>query len=117
MSQTPSPLGKTGEVEIIKVFTAKTWADTNEGRGPQYDRTFHETEKGAKFGTIGIGIMGGDGTLGERFAVRFEDGTLMLLDEGQPIITLENEELLESNIRKKALSKLSVAERQALGLT
>lgn len=116
MSKLASPLGKSGEVEVITIFTARTNTELNEGRGQQYDRTFHETERGAKLGTVGIGVMGGDGEVGDRLAVRFSDGTLLLLDAGQPVIELQNENVLEQDIRRKALSKLSVAEREALGV-
>ena len=116
MSRTDDLLGKSGEAEIVSLFTARTNTDTEEGRGQQYDKTFHETERGAKLGTVRIGVMGTDGTVGERLAVRFSDGTLLLLVEPDPRIILTDEASLDQDVRKTALSKLTEAERAALGV-
>lgn len=109
-------VGKKGAAELIRVFAAVTNTDTQEGRGDKVDHSYYATERGAQLGGIGIGVMDSDGTVESRIAVRFEDGQLFLLNQERGQIELGNEEQLAQDVRAKALSKLSPAERRALNL-
>lgn len=72
-------IGFKGKAEIVRIFAAVTNIDLNEGRGENIDDAYYFIERDALVGAIGIGVMGGDGEVEERFAVRFDNGTYFLL--------------------------------------
>ena len=87
-SRKPPPIGKRGEAEVVTVFAVviKSYCDGDT------DNSYYKTRERAESRAIGIeevgGIGGGfrDGEVEERLAIRFEDGTYILLDQNTPSI-------------------------------
>lgn len=105
--------GLAGPATILEVWAAIAPHDTEEGKGDWYDKTYHATEAGARLGASGIGVMGTEGKVEPRLAVKFNGGQLLLVDGP---ITLADDEQLGTDVRRRALAKLTPVERIALGL-
>ncbi len=108
-------IGLRGHAIVIQIYAAVTNSDTQGGMGHNVDHSYYETARGALLGSIGIGVMGNDGTVEPRPAVKFDDGTILLLTSTS-IITLGDEEKLAQDARTTALAKLTLAERSALNI-
>lgn len=107
-------VGMTGTFEIIELFAAVTNSDTAEGRGHAVDKSYHLSRDGALIGAARIGVMGNDGAVEERTAIRLNDEMLILLT-GEPI-AIADETAMRERVRKEGMEKLSAAQRAALGI-
>jgi len=97
--------------EVIKLFAATRNEDLQEGRGARIDHSYHLTEHEALIASSKIDVMGTDGKVEKRIALRLSDGQYLLLPK--PITVSENPEA-EAGLRKQALAKLTPAEIAAL---
>jgi hypothetical protein len=97
--------------EVVTVYVATCNEDGTEGRGATIDHSYHLTKHAALIATAGIGVMGSDGDLEERLALKLEDGRFALLPD---IFQISDNVEKEAELRKEALKKLSPAELAAL---
>jgi hypothetical protein len=117
-------LGMKGQAEVVTIFAMVANTDTMEGRGNNIDHSYHATEAGALEAGRGKGQVGGDAEAEPRLAVRFPAGEYLLLAEPRtfptedaPLITVNvMTEAQEDEIRRRAIAKLSVAEKAVLGI-
>lgn len=105
-------VGETLSGQIVRVFVAVSPQDRDEGRGPLVDRSYHLSEKDATIATKGIGVMGSDGQVVPRQAVRLGGEEYILLPDVS--FTIDTDPAAEAKLREQALKKLSPAERAAL---
>jgi hypothetical protein len=78
-------IGGKGEVEVIEIFAAVSNTELNDGSGDKIDLTYHPTKQEARTAAIGVGVMGCNGDVEPRLAVRFKDGTILLLAQREEI--------------------------------
>ncbi len=121
---------KSGPAHIVEIWAAVTNTERQEGRGQSIDHSYYLTEEQATIGSVGIGVMGGEGKAEKRYAVEFGDGTIFLLAvegfalpaEGAPVVNLidiDVDKVTKERLdgaRKRALSKLNASDRLVLGL-
>lgn len=97
---------------VIVIYAAVANKDDIEGRGQTVDQSYHRTQHDALLGASGIGVMGGDGEVRPRFALQLLDGTVVLLPEF--VVRFSDGSEKAARLRRKALDKLSPAEKAAL---
>lgn len=103
-------VGIRGEAEVVKVFTTKTQHNTEGYHWWKF--TYHPTRKAAELQIEAYPNTNPE--IGERVAVKFEDGTILLLvpephmdSDEPPCITLVDEAELEEQIRSCTLDAMS----------
>ena len=74
---------------------------------------WYSAEQAAKKAAQGIGWYGGEGRVLKKPTLTV-DGRTYLLEQAEPIVVVDTDERIEE-LRKAALSKLTKAERVALG--
>lgn len=97
--------------EVVGIWTATCNEDSMEGRGKTVDNSYHYTKHDALIATKGIGVMGGDGEVRPRKAVKLSDGRYFLAPK---MIVITKDPEAAAKLREQALAKLSPAERAAL---
>lgn len=88
--------------EVVRVYVAVCGAVVH---------SYHLTNHAVEAAISGIGIMGIDGKIECRLALRFSDGKYTFLPE---FFTISDTAETEAELRKRALSKLTPAEKIAL---
>lgn len=104
---------------VVEIYAATRNEELNEGRGQTIDNSYHTSRRSALVACRGIDVMGSDGQVSERLALKSDDGRYFLLkNNNKPIVVRSDEEEVkaEADLRKEALKKLSQAERAALGI-
>lgn len=104
---------------MVHIHAATCSRDNIEGRGPIIDKSYHTSYQGALVASKGIDVMGADGKVAQRLALKMSDGRYFLLqNEANPVLVADNDQDAQAaaDLRVKALAKLSPPERAALGL-
>jgi hypothetical protein len=121
MSEKPTALKEGDALSglVVKIYATTRNTDGTEGRGIDIDNSYHKERRSALIASKGIDVMGSDGKVVERLAIKLNDGRYFLLqNENHPIVVVASEKEVQAaaDLRKEALGKLSRAERAALGL-
>lgn len=110
-----SVLGKEGRAKVVEIFAVVSNTDRQEGRGSSVDLTYHPTKEQAQTAAIGKGVFGADATVEPRRAVRFADGTLLLLVGANSIPASGAPQIQFSQPTAQQIAKARVALAQAGG--
>lgn len=128
MTESKQPPLRAGDVvsgEMVFIYAATRNSDLNEGRGPTIDESYHLKRHAAIIACAGIDVMGSNGQVAERLALKLIDGRYFLLanmkdpfEVADPIVVSTNVQEVQAmtDLKVKALGKLSPPERAALGL-
>jgi hypothetical protein len=103
---------------MVHIHAATCSKDNIEGRGPIIDKSYHTSHQAALIASKGIDAMGSDGDVAQRLALRMSDGRYFLLqNEAHPVLVSDSDQDAQAatDLRTKALAKLSSPERAALG--
>jgi len=104
---------------VVKIYATTRNTDGTEGQGVEIDNSYHKERRSALIASKGIDVMGSDGKVVDRLAIKLDDDRYFLLQNNNYSIVVtdsEKEVQAAADLREKALSKLSSAERAALGL-
>lgn len=96
---------------VVLIFAAVCNSDSVEGRGRQIDHSYHLTNLAATIATSRIGVMGSDGKVEPRLAIKFQGERYALLPDK---IEISIDPDAQAKLREQALKKLSPAELAAL---
>lgn len=105
---------RSDQVEFVTIFATVHNTDGNEGRGRNVDHQYFLTHSDAMIGADGIDVMGSDGKVEARDAIRRPDGSYFLIKK--VVITDPTGPERLAAIRRVAIKKLSAIERIALGV-
>ena len=73
-------VGKSGKAEIIEIYAAVGNKDLNGSiYDDRVDRAYFLMEAEAIIGARGIGVLGSNGEVEKRYAIKLEDGSVYLL--------------------------------------
>ncbi len=110
-----SIIGKEGKAKVIEIFAVVSNTDTTEGRGSAIDLTYHPNKEQAQTAAIGEGVYGADASVEPRRAVRFADGTLLLLAGARALPADGAPKIHFSQPTPQQIAKARVALAQASG--
>lgn len=102
---------------VVQIYAATCNEDKNEGRGATIDNSYHTSQRSALIASRCIDVMGSDGGVDKRLAIKLTDGRHFLLkNDNQPIELTDDQREVEAaaELRTSALAKLTEAERAAL---
>ena len=111
MNKTKFQEGETISGTVVIIYAAVTNTDLTEGRGQRVDHSYYRNRRDATIGASGIGVMGSQGNVEPRTALRITDNQYLLLSD--PVKVSENPKKV-AELRKQAFAKLTEAERAAL---
>jgi hypothetical protein len=114
MSKPKFNIGDRISGKVVTIFAAVTNTELNDGRGDQYDKSYHLTRGDAVIGASGIGVMGSDGDVEPRTALQISEEEYIILPEQSVRVVSSVKNAAE--LRKSGLSKLTKAEKAALQL-
>ncbi len=110
-----SVIGKEGKAKVIEIFAVVSNTDMEEGRGSAIDLTYHPNKEQAQTAAIGEGTHGADAGVEPRRAVRFADGTLLLLAGANALPADGAPKIHFSKPTPQQIAKARVALAQASG--
>lgn len=112
----PRPVKDGDRVEgtVVTLWVTRRNSDGTEGRGADVDHSYHLDRLEAQVATHGIDVMGSDGHVEERLALRTDDNRFFLLPKPITLTPSAKEKETMARVRREALNKLTPAERVAL---
>ncbi len=104
---------------VVDIYATTRNEDTAEGKGRTIDHSYHINYRAALIACKGIDVMGSDGEVDKKLALKTDDGRYFLFhNNDKPIVVVDSREEVRAaaTLKEEVLKKLSSAEKAALGL-